>query len=218
MLISLASPPHDKWCGQEHEGWEGKGQPETHVLLGVDHTNLANKSSNVDKEVEVVVNSALSDGWVDDNALSGWERLHDGMIEGNLFNNQRRNVWFEATRSGPHDDHAQHEDSEAGSLIGDDWRDSRDDEDDVANDGNAYGDTDRLVSTPVLVCHVGTEKRHAVYPEGVECVDAISGLGALTQCARDTLVAASTGTSIMVRARRTQRLGKRKGVVDKVGI
>ena len=69
----------------------------------------------------------------------------------------------------------------------------------MANDGNADRDTDCLVSTPMLVSHVGTEKGHTINPESVECVDAIGGLRALAESARDALVTASTSTGVTVR-------------------
>jgi hypothetical protein len=123
LLISLASPPHDSWSGQEHEGRKSKGQPESDILLGVDHADLADQGSNIDEEVEVVVDSTLCDGRVDNNALSRWESLNDCVVERNLLDDQRRDVGFESSCSSPHNDNAQHEDGKTGLFICDDWRD-----------------------------------------------------------------------------------------------
>ena len=38
----------------------------------------------------------------------------------------------------------------------------------MAEEGDAYGDTNGLETTPEGVCDVSTEKRHDVDPEGVE--------------------------------------------------
>ncbi len=84
----------------------------------------------------------------------------------------------------------------------------------MADDGNCNGNADSLVTTPVLISHVGTEKGNAVNPELVEGVDGIGGLWSLSKCTGDTLVGRSTGTSSWVGAWEGS-IGK--WLVDEVG-
>ncbi len=112
MAIALASPPHDPWADEEDDGWKGEGQPEADVLLGVDHAQLTDQSTDVDEEIEVVVNARLSDRWVDDDTLTRWQGLDLQSLDWDLFHDERRNVWLEATGSDTHDDQSDNEGAE----------------------------------------------------------------------------------------------------------
>jgi hypothetical protein len=58
----------------------------------------------------------------------------------------------------------------------------------MADNSNGQCDTDRLVSSPVLVGNICAEERDSVDPEGVEGVNSVSGLGALSKGTRLALV------------------------------
>lgn len=197
-MVSFATPPHDVWAGQEDESWQQEGQPETDVLLSVDHTNLANQSTDVDEEVEVMVDSALSDGRINNHLLARWHLLDDNGSQRNLLNDKRRDIWLKTTSAETHDDKTEHENTKASALVLDDRWDGRHDQDDVTYNSDTDGYANSLVTTPVLICDVGAEERNAVYPEGVECVDTLTSDGTLAESTRDTLITAATSTGVVV--------------------
>lgn len=54
----------------EHDCWKQKGQPESNVLLSIDHTDGSNQGSHVDHEVEVQEDTRSSDSRVHDDTLT----------------------------------------------------------------------------------------------------------------------------------------------------
>lgn len=88
LAVTSASPPHDGWTDEEDDGWQGERQPETDILLSVDHAELTNQSTDVDEQVEVVVNARLGDRWVDNDALASLESLDDQSLNWNLLDNE----------------------------------------------------------------------------------------------------------------------------------
>ena len=56
-----------------------------------------------------MVDSALSNGWVNDNAFSRGKFLDDHLLALNLLGNQWRDVGFETAGSDTHDDETQDE-------------------------------------------------------------------------------------------------------------
>ena len=157
-MISLSSPPHDKWAGQEDNRRQSEGKPETDIFLSVDHADLTNQSSDVDKQVEVMVDPALSDGRVDDHTLPRGEFLDDHGSERDLLNDQGRNVGLECTSTETHDDQSEHENTKAGAFVNDYRWNGRDNQDNVADDSDADCNTDGLVTTPVLISNVSCEQ------------------------------------------------------------
>ena len=150
-----------------------------------------------------MVDSALSDDRINDHPLATGKGLDKGTGHVDLLDDQGRNIWLEATGSETHDDDTEHEDTEAGGFVGDDWRDGGDDKDDMTEDGNGDGHTDGLVSSPVLVGNPGTEKWYTVYPEGVEGVDTVRGLWSLSKSPGDALGRTTSCASVVVRTRRS---------------
>lgn len=75
---------------------------------------------------------------------------------------------LEATGSHSHDDQTDREASNRAARTGNHAWDSRYDEDRMADQSNPDGDHDGAETTPVLVCHVGTEQRHDIRPELVD--------------------------------------------------
>ena len=84
--VSIAAIPHYEGAKAQHDGGKEIGEPETNIFLRVSlevlvclqgvirvmyyHSNLANKSTNVDEKVEVVINPTGCDRWINDHALS----------------------------------------------------------------------------------------------------------------------------------------------------
>ena len=85
LLVPLTSPPHDGRSRGEEDGWQGEREPESHIFFGVDHTNLANESTEIDEEIEIVVDSALSDGGIDNDSLTRRESFDERAGYGDLF-------------------------------------------------------------------------------------------------------------------------------------
>jgi hypothetical protein len=56
--------------------------------------------------------------------------------------------------------------------------------------------SDKIMETAST--HVGTKEWYTVNPKGVEGVDAVSGLGTLTESTGNPLVTATTSTSVVV--------------------
>jgi hypothetical protein len=57
-----------------------------------------------------VVNSALGNGGVDDNAFSGlFNCLDEHFVRGKLLSNQRRNIGLETASTDTHDDETEDE-------------------------------------------------------------------------------------------------------------
>ena len=120
MLIALASPPHDKWSGQESDRREQECEPESNVFLGIHHTDLTDQSANVDEEVKVMVDTTLGDDRVDNNFFTGAQRLDICTCDIDLFGDQGGDVRLETTGAETHDNQTEHEQGKAGRLVGDD--------------------------------------------------------------------------------------------------
>jgi len=97
----------------EHDGGDQVGEPETNISLSVNHADLTNKSTDVDEEVEPVVNTSDSDGGVDNDTLSA-ASLNTHLLLGNLLGDKRGNVGLESSSSETHDDESKNEDTEGG--------------------------------------------------------------------------------------------------------
>ena len=88
----------------------------------------------------------------------------------------------------------------------------------MTEDGDGNGDADGLVSSPMLVGHIGTQEWDTVDPECVEGVDTIGGFRTLAQSTRNALVSATTSTSVVVRTSGSIWCGKRERMVHVVGV
>jgi hypothetical protein len=86
-----------------------------------------------------------------------------------LLSNKRRNVGLEATGSNSHNNKTEGEDSESGVRLDNDLGNGREDEDDVADNGEDVRILDGEVTSPVLIGEVGTKERGEVRPELVDC-------------------------------------------------
>ena len=53
MVVSATEYKQNNGAYSEHDGWQEKGQPESHIALGVNHTNLANDRTDIDTQIEV---------------------------------------------------------------------------------------------------------------------------------------------------------------------
>lgn len=101
-----------------------------------------------------MVDSALSDDGVHNNAFAGRKRLDKGPGDIDLLDNQRRDVGLEASGSKAHQNQTEHEDGIASGLVGDDGWNGRYNEDDMTNNGDSDGNANGLVSSPMLICHL----------------------------------------------------------------
>ena len=90
---------------------------------------------------------------------------------GHLLRDQGRYRRFECSRSDSHDDDRDHETTERSVWIDDDHRNTRDNEQDVADDCDSDGVADRLVSSEVRVGNVRTKQRTDVDPEAARRVN-----------------------------------------------
>ena len=68
------------------------------------HSNLPNKSANVDEHVEVMVYSARSDGWINNDALAFLRYPNGHLSQRQLFRDQGTDVRLESTSSASHND------------------------------------------------------------------------------------------------------------------
>jgi len=102
--VSIATPDDDKWAQTEQDSGHEVCEPISNVLLGVNHSNLANQSANVDEKVEVVVDSRLRDCRIDNHTLTGGEVSSNHLGQWQLLSNQRGDVGLESTSANAHDD------------------------------------------------------------------------------------------------------------------
>jgi hypothetical protein len=173
--VELLAEDKDGKSNDEHDGRDQVCEPETDVALSVDHADLTDKSTNVDEEVEPVVNAGNSDGGVDNDTLSA-AGLNAHLLLGNLLGDKRGDVGLESSSAETHDDESENENTKGGVRVGQHgWR-SGGDENQVTN----FSDQDRvqnsLEATEIGVGNPGSEKRADVDPEGVEGGQAESDL------------------------------------------
>lgn len=137
-------------------------------MLAVDHAELTSESTEVDEEVEVVVDTGSGGRRVDDDALTSRQGANHHSLEIKLLNNQGVDVGLETTSTDTHSDDAESEGSERTIGVLDDRGKTGDDEKDVTDDIDTEGGTDGSVTTEPAVGNVGTEQRHGVLPESIE--------------------------------------------------
>lgn len=166
--VKLLAGNQDERCSEEHESGQRVTQPESNVLLCVDHSNTANQRSSVDHHVEVEKNSAVGHLRVDDDALAGLQRgdLWASLLD--LLGEQWRDVGFETTSSDSHDDQTDSEASDGGIWVVHDAWNGGNNEDGVSDQRSEDTVLDCGVSTEVGIGDVPTEKWHEIRPELVE--------------------------------------------------
>lgn len=167
-LVHVAAEVEDGERADEENGGDQEGEVETNVALGVGHAELAGKGTDVDEEVEPVVDSGGGDGRVDNDALSGLEGPDVHVLVGDLLGDERRDVGLETTGADTHDDQTDDEAAQRRVSVGHDGWNGRDGQDDVANDGDADGHPDSTETTEVSIGDVGTKERDQINPELVE--------------------------------------------------
>jgi hypothetical protein len=105
----------------EHDGGDQVGEPETDVSLSVNHADLTNEGTDVDEEVEPVVNTGDSDSRVNNDTL-GTAGLNAHLLLGNLLGDKRGDVGLESSRSKTHDDESENKDTEGSVGVRQDRR------------------------------------------------------------------------------------------------
>ncbi len=153
------------YCTQEvrQEAVIDTGRLRSH-LLGVSHRDLTDESTDVDKHVEVHVDLRCRHDGVDDNTLATSGVADEQLGALVLLGDERRDVGLEATRTQAHDDDCNEEASQRTMGVLDDTGDSRNDEEDVAEERNSNGDTYGLVTTPSCIRNVCAEEGDDVDP------------------------------------------------------
>ena len=137
-IVMLAPPPHDQRADTQHDCGEQVAEPEANILFGVDHGQLTNKGTDINKEVEEVVDSVDGNGRVHDYAFASlWEGFDAHMLNVELFDNQRVDVGLEATGSEADNENGDDHGSKRTSWFGNDGRNGRQDQNDMADDINA---------------------------------------------------------------------------------
>lgn len=110
--VELLADNKDRQSDDEHDGGKKVSEPEADVSLSVNHANLTNQGTDVDEEVEPVVDTGDSDGGVDNDALVT-TGLHAHLLLGNLLGDEWRDVGLECSRSETHDDETENEDTKS---------------------------------------------------------------------------------------------------------
>jgi len=152
---------------EEHDSWDQVGEPETNVTFSVDHGNLTNKGTNVDEEVEIVVDTGHGDSRIDNNTLA-LDNLDAHLLLGNLLGNKGRNVGLESTGSEAHDQDSENKDTEGGVGLVEDLGSRGGNEDEMTNFSNNDRVEDSLEATEVGVGNPGSEEGADIDPESVE--------------------------------------------------
>lgn len=206
--VVLLADDQNRQGEQEKDRRNEVSQVEADVALGVNHTQLTRQGTDVDEQVEVVVDTSDGDGGVNDDTLA--ISLHDlELVSLQLFNDQRRDVWLEGTSSESHDEQTNNEASQRTLLVIENRRDGRDDENDVTDFSDDDRVEDSLVASEVGVGNPGSKKGAAVDPESVEGGQGESDLLAHSE---------STGLSILVAGVQSSTGGGRPLLGDEVGV
>ena len=121
---------------EEDQRWQEECKPETDIVCRVGHSDLAYKSSNINEQVEIVVNSVDSSGRVDDDTFALFVCRDSHAFNRHLLSHERADVGFEATSTGAHDDETENECCERAIVVVEYSWCRRGDEDDVADNGN----------------------------------------------------------------------------------
>ena len=166
-VIILATVQNCRAEGED-EGREQEGEPEPDVALGVGHANLADKRTDIDEEVEPIVNPSRGDRRVDNHALAFLGRYYSHLFVWELLGNERRNVGLETTSSKTHDDQPDQECGERALAIRDDSGRGGRNEDQMANESNTNRDDNCVKSSQERVGNPSSEKRKKKRPELVE--------------------------------------------------
>ena len=165
-------------------------------MLGVNHGKGTGKGSHVDQQVEIDVDASRSSSRVNNNLGSVLLDLDISLLILVLLGDEGRDVRLETARAKSHDDETDGENGDGDIGLDNDLWDGREDEDDVADDGEDIGVLDREIAAPVLVSQPGSSKRCDVGPELVEHGETSGGSLAHVQGARTDTFLEKTCTSL----------------------
>lgn len=96
-----------------------------------------------------------------------------------LFGYQGGDVALEKTDADAKDDQADDKNTQGGARVFENTWNRRDDDDDMADDGDADGNVDRLKAAPVGIGEISTGHGRDKRPEGVEQDQTQGGLRAI---------------------------------------
>lgn len=206
--VELLAEDQDGKGNDEHDGGDQVSQPETNVSLSVNHADLTDKRTNVDEEVEPVVDAGGGDSRVNNDA-SGATGLNTHLLLGNLLGNEGSNVGLESSSSETHDDETENEDTESSVGVLEDRGGGGSDKDNVTDFSNKDRVENSLETTKVGVGNPCTEKGADVDPEGVEGSQAEGNLLAHAQ---------GTGLGLRIVGVGGSASRSREGLGDVVGV
>lgn len=183
-VVLVAADPKNDRATTEHDGGQEPCAPESNILLNVNHGDLTGEGTDVDEHVEVKEDTRDGNVGVRDDTLASLlidDNTGLGLLV--LLGNQRRDVGLESAGSKPKNDDTQDERSDsisASEHVGD----SRDNKQNVTDDGEGDGDEDGVKATEVLIGDNGTDDGSGVGPERVEGTNTERGTLSHTETSR----------------------------------
>lgn len=117
----------------------------------ISHANLPNQSTNIDKQIEPVVDSGNGSGMVDNHALARLGGDDFQLVERHLFRNQGRDVGLETSRSDTHDDNSYSKSADGRIGVVEHRRDRGNDKYNVSDDGDYNSNPDSAEASEVSV-------------------------------------------------------------------
>lgn len=187
--VELLAEPQNRQADDEHDSGDQISQVETDITLSVDHAKLASESTNVDEEVEVVVDAGDGDSRVNNDTLAVL-LLNAHALFRDLLGNQGRNVGLERSRTKTHDENTDNECTQSAIRLVKNRGNRRDRENDVTDFSDNNRVDNGLEATEISISNPSTEKRTAVDPEGIEGGQGEGDLLAHAQSTRLSIVAA----------------------------
>jgi hypothetical protein len=177
------------------------------AIFGSTHLPRLTERSDVDEEVEIMVDSGLRHRRIMDHTFPVLVDFDPHFRLGNLLRNEGGDVRLEPSGPDAHDDQADEKDGQgATGVVPEEGRNGGAGQDDMADDGDGERQGDGVEPTEVGIRDVGTEQWGAIDPELVEGADAGGGTLALAERARLAIGEACSGGG-----------AGRKGLLDEIG-
>jgi hypothetical protein len=102
------------------------------------------------------VDAGSSQGWINHDAFTRFGLRDERTNVSLLFGNERRDVRLETPCANTHDNDGKAKSSKRPLRMRDDRWNGRDDQYDVADEGNSHRDRDSFESAPLLIRNIGT--------------------------------------------------------------
>jgi hypothetical protein len=115
-----------------------------------------------------VIDPRLCHRRVDNHALAGGEIAGNHFGPRQLLCDERGNIRLESAGTNAHNDQSNQETGKGVIRVDDDWRNGRDSQNDMANNGNCKRPANRPIPSEVGICNVRAKERHKVDPKLIE--------------------------------------------------